>query len=167
MTEGVVKRQHAVDAANERSPAGEALNALLVQVIELTRHFTVAGERLAEPVGQTLARWLVLAECKDAPATVAEIARRLRLARQSVQRVADVLAGQGLCSYKDNPRHRRAKLLALTPKGRKTLARIEDAQREWSNALGERIGEGTLRAAGLALAPVLEAVERGERGERR
>jgi DNA-binding MarR family transcriptional regulator len=62
--------------------------------------------------------------------TVAEIARRLRLARQSVQRVADLLAGEGLCSYEDNPRHRRAKLLGLTPKGRKTLARIEDAQRE-------------------------------------
>ena len=49
------------------------MSALLLQVIQLTRLFTAAGDRRAKPAGQALARSLVLAEGKDQPATVAEI----------------------------------------------------------------------------------------------
>jgi DNA-binding IclR family transcriptional regulator len=45
--------------------------------------------------GRTLARWLVLDVVKEDPATVAQIARTLRLARQSVQRLADLLERTG------------------------------------------------------------------------
>jgi len=132
---------------------------VLGQVIRLNRSFTAAAEALTKPAGQTLARWLVLGECKHSPSTVSDIARRLRLARQSVQRVADVLAGDGLCAYRDNPHHQRAKLLELTPAGRTVLARVDAAQRQWSDALGARIGEPVLRQASTALAPVVEAVD--------
>ena len=40
------------------------------------------------------------------------------LARQSVQRVADVLVEERFCSYEENPGHRRAQLLRITPRGR-------------------------------------------------
>src|SRR6266542_1186720 len=103
--------------------------------------------------GGLLARWLVLGECQHSPATVSDIARRLHLARQSVQRVADVLQREGLCTYRDNPRHRRAKLVELTPAGRSALTRIEAAQRHWSDALAARIGQRVLRQAHAALAP--------------
>ena len=82
------------------------------------------------------------------------------MARQSVQRVADLLVRDSLCLSEDNPRHRRAKLLALTATVRRALARIEAAQHEWANALGERIGEATLREAGGALGRGLEEIER-------
>jgi DNA-binding MarR family transcriptional regulator len=160
MSSKIQVRQHAVKSPGPRSPAGEAFNDVLVQIIRLNRRFTAAAETLTRPAGQTLARWLVLGECKESPATVSDIARRLYLARQSVQRVADVLEHDGLCAYRDNPRHRRAKLLELTPAGRSALARIEAAQREWSDALGARIGERVLRQAHAALEPVVEAVER-------
>jgi DNA-binding MarR family transcriptional regulator len=135
---------------------------VLFQVIQLTRLFTAAGERLAKPAGQTLARWLVLAEVKDEPATVAEIARRLRLARQSVQRVADLLERDGLGAYEQNPRHRRAKLLRLTRNGRAALRKIETAQRAWADALGAQIGEQPLRAASTLLHDIIRAVEETE-----
>ncbi len=51
---------------------------------------TAAGDVLARPAGQTSARWQVLAAVEDAPATVADVARALGLARQSVQREADL-----------------------------------------------------------------------------
>jgi len=89
--------------------------------------FTAAGEALAKPAGQTLARWLVLGQCRDASATVSDIARRLRLARQSVQRIADLLVADGLCFYRDNPHHQRAKLLELTAGGRSALYAIDAA----------------------------------------
>ena len=122
--------------------------------------FTKAGEALTKPEGQSLARWIVLAQCRDAPAPGSEIARRLRLVRQSVQRLADVLVEDGLCAYRDNPQHRRAKLLELTSAGRSTLDAIDGAQRQWCDELGNAIGESTLWRAATALARVIEAVEK-------
>ena len=141
-----------------RTPEGEAFTALLRQVIVLTRHFTAAGEALAKPTGQTLARWLVLEAVQDAPATVAQVARALHLARQGVQRLADLLVRDGLAVYQDNPAHRRAKLLQLTARGRATLRTIQTAQAAWADALGAELGEDDLRQASILLGRILEAV---------
>jgi DNA-binding MarR family transcriptional regulator len=152
------RRQHVVKRP-ARSEAGAVFADVVVRVNRLSRRLTAIAARLTQPSGQTLARWLVMAECADAPATVADIARRLALARQGVQRVADALERQGLCVYLDNPRHTRASLLALTPKGRRTLERIESAQRQWSESLGRRIGEPALREINGAVGRLLDAIE--------
>ena len=76
-----------------RTPAGDAFSGLVVQVFRLNGLFTAAGDEMARPAGQTSARWQVLAAADHAPMTVAQIARALNLARQSVQRVADLLVG--------------------------------------------------------------------------
>ncbi len=109
-------------------------------MIRLGELFTQTGESLAKAEGQTLARWLVLGTLAEGPEPVAEVARRLRLTRQSVQRVADVLADDGLVAYEDNPRHRRAKLARLTPEGSRLLARIDAGQRAWANLHGAEVG---------------------------
>jgi DNA-binding MarR family transcriptional regulator len=156
-------RQHVVnDAAPERTPAGDALTDLVMQVVRLIRDFTTVGEALARPAGQTLARWLVLEAVQDQPATVAEIARRMHLARQGVQRLADVLVRDGLAVYEPNPAHRRAKLLRLTPQGRSALRTIQAAQKTWADALGAELGEADLRQASAVLDRVLEAVRKPE-----
>jgi DNA-binding MarR family transcriptional regulator len=62
---------------------------------------------------------------------VVDIAERLGLARQGVQRVADLLVSDGLAAYMDNPRHRRAKLLALTGAGERAIAGMAAAHRQW------------------------------------
>ena len=145
-----------------RTPAGDALTDLVMQVVRLIRDFTAAGEALAKPAGQTLARWLVLEAVQDQPATVAQIARRWHLARQGVQRLADLLVRDGLAVYEPNPAHRRAKLLRLTPEGRSTLLRVQAAQRTWADALGAELGEADLRRASAVLDRVLDAVRRPE-----
>ena len=117
------------------------------------------GDKLAKPAGQTTARWRVLAAVEEEPMTVAQIARAWSLARQSVQRVADVLERDGLVTYEDNPAHRRAQLVRLTPRGRSALRRIRVAQREWADALGDRIGTGDLQTASRILSRIIEAFE--------
>ncbi len=146
-------RQHAVKLYKSapRSPAGDALSRLIVQVLRLGGLLTAAGDALAKPAGQTSARWQVLAGADHAPSTVAQIARSLGLARQSVQRVADLLEREGLAVYEDNPDDQRARLLRLTPRGRSALGTIQKAQRTWANALGARIGETDLRHAAEVL----------------
>ena len=161
-------RQHAVKSENRPSPAragartaaGDALAAVAIRVLRLAGPLTAAGDALARPAGQTSARWQVLAAADNAPATVADIARMLGLARQSVQRVADVLADEGLVDTQDNPDHARAKLLRLAPRGRAALATIQAAQRAWADALGAEIGEAELRRATPALDRLLAALAR-------
>jgi DNA-binding MarR family transcriptional regulator len=163
MDPSLAGRQHIVnDGPPARTPAGDALTDLVMQVVRLIRDFTAAGDALAKPAGQTLARWLILEAVQDRPATVAQIAREWHLARQGVQRLADLLVRDGLAVYEPNPAHRRAKLLRLTPEGRSALLRIQAAQRTWADALGAELGEAELRQAGAVLDRVLDAVRRPE-----
>jgi DNA-binding MarR family transcriptional regulator len=161
MDQSVTERQHAVKASAppSRTPAGDALTDLIGQVVQLIRRFSVAGEALAKPAGQTLARWLLLESIDTAPATVAQIARAMHVARQSVQRLADVLVRDGYAVYQDNPAHRRAKLLAITPRGRSALRTIQAAQAAWSDRLGGELGEAELRRVSAVLDRVLQTLE--------
>ncbi len=152
MSGTVAKRQHAV-----KSDA--AFRALVVQVFRLNGMLTAAGDALAAPAGQTSARWRVLAAVEDEPKSVAQIARAWSLARQSVQRVADLLERDGLIAYEDNPAHRRASLVRLTPEGHAALGRIQTAQRTWTEAVGDEVGARDLEAAGALLERVMGAVE--------
>ena len=130
-----------------------------MHVFRLDGMLKATGDKLAKPAGQTTARWRVLAAVEDEPMTVAQIARAWSLARQSVQRVADVLERDGLVTYEENPAHRRAQLVRLTPRGRSALRRIRAAQREWADALGDRIGTGDLQTASRILSRIIEAFE--------
>lgn len=155
-------RQHAVkiDRSPRRTGAGDALSGVAFRVLRLAGLLTTAGDELARPAGQTSARWQVLAAAENTPASVAAIARLLGLARQSVQRVADVLAREGLVSYDDNPDHARAKLVRLTVRGQAALAVIQEAQRTWADRLGAEIGERELRR----LLPVLDRMAAAMQG---
>ena len=67
-----------------------------------------------------------------------------------------------LMAFADNPRHRRAKLVALTPRGRSTLAGIDRRQAAWSNRLATGVPLKDLRVA----LRTLEAVRRRLEEER-
>src|SRR6516165_2005605 len=51
------------------------------------------------------------------PLTVPQIAQMRPTSRQRMQRLADELAAEGLVEFIDNPKHRRSKLVRLTPRG--------------------------------------------------
>jgi DNA-binding MarR family transcriptional regulator len=96
------------------------------------------------------------------PLTVSAVARVMGLRRQSVQRTADLLVADGVAEYLDNPADRRAKLLTLTPAGRRALRKIEAAQREWASEHGEALGFERLRETEAALGMVIAKLETGE-----
>ena len=149
-----------------RTPAGDALTDLVLPVFELNGEFLAAARDIAEPAGLTPAWWQVLGATLDEPRSVAEIARRvgLGLARQSVQRTADLLVEKGWATYADNPQHKRAKLLAPTPDGLATLHRLRDTQHAWADAVGAEVGVDDLRRLAVILRRVIDA-SRGYRGE--
>ena len=148
----VEKRQHAV---NSRTPEGDAFSTFVVRVFQLEGLLAAAGDAITTPLGQTTARWRILAAVEHAPRTVAQIARDWNLARQSVQRLADALAADALVSYVDNPAHRRAKLVQLTTDGSRVLRRIQREQSAWANEAGAAIGKRDLQGANDTLARIL------------
>jgi DNA-binding MarR family transcriptional regulator len=70
---------------------------------------------------------------EDEAHTIPQIARRMGITRQGVQRVADELVREDLADLTDNPDHRRSPLLTLTAGGRRTLAQINRSQAAWSS----------------------------------
>jgi DNA-binding MarR family transcriptional regulator len=130
-----------------RSAEGDAFTELVLEVFRLNGLLLAAGDLLAEPSGLTSARWQVLGVVDHEPAPVANVARIMGLTRQTVQTTADTLERDGFVEYRDNPHHRRAKLIALTDQGRKALRQVEARQAAWADRLGKTAGVETLRAA--------------------
>lgn len=141
---------------------GNAFSAFSITALRLAGHLTAAGDQLAKPAGQTSARWQVLAAARRGDMSVAQIARALGLARQGVQRLADVLEGEGLIAYADNPQHQRAKLVRLTAEGAARLGVIEVAQAGWADGLGSAFTATELDAARAVMARVMEMLEAEE-----
>jgi DNA-binding MarR family transcriptional regulator len=102
---------------------------LVAEVFELAAALRRDGERIAKLAGQTQARWQVMWIAVTGRLSVAMIARRLGITRQSVQRVADAIVAEGLATFEPNPDHQRAPLLILTPAGQKALDAINQAAR--------------------------------------
>ena len=89
-------------AKTTRGPE-DPLNDLVLSIFWLNGFFLDAADRLTAGSGLTTARWQVLGAVLHEPLTVAAIARDMGLARQSVQRTADLLVEEGLCEYLPNP----------------------------------------------------------------
>jgi DNA-binding MarR family transcriptional regulator len=117
------------------------MQKLVADVFETAGALRREGEEIAGLTGQTQARWQVMWTAAAGTLTVAMIARRLGLARQSVQRTADVIVAEDLASFEPNPDHRRSPLLALTPSGRGVLDAINEAGRERNLRHAAALGE--------------------------
>jgi DNA-binding MarR family transcriptional regulator len=81
------------------------------------------------------------------------------LTRQSVQRTADLLAADGMVEYTDNPHHRRAKLMKITPRGREALDYVEERQVKWTDQVGREHSLEDLRTAVTVLRRIRENLE--------
>ncbi len=148
----------------EPTTAADAFGEMILEVFRLNGRLIDAGNSLTAPVGQTSARWQVLGAVAGGPASVAQVARTMGLARQSVQRTADLLAADGLVRYADNPHHRRAKLVTMTPEGRQALDYIGRRQARWANRIGGQHDLEQLRTAVAVLRRLRETLEQDEQG---
>ncbi len=93
-------------------------------------------EQMALRAGATRATWRVLAAAVGQGHTVPQLARRLGVKRQSVQRLADQLVETGRARYVTNPDHRRSPLLKLTESGEAALKTLQRELADWESDLG-------------------------------
>lgn len=117
-----------------------------------------AGETITAEIGQSSARWQVLGGLGYGPRTVADLARQFGHARQSVQRVADVLRAEGLIAQAEKPGDRRTFLLSLTPKGTAVLHAIYARQVAWSERLMQQLPTEDLPRLAEALHGIGDAI---------
>jgi DNA-binding MarR family transcriptional regulator len=118
----------------------ELLTRTALGVFRLNGQFITVSDALAREAGLTAARWQVLGAVLREPQSVAQVARTMGVTRQSVQRIADVLAEQGLAEYRPNPAHRRAKLLHATEEGRAAVRQIDPGHARLANRLLGELG---------------------------
>jgi DNA-binding MarR family transcriptional regulator len=133
------------------SKRDEIVADLIISVFQLNGQLVDAGNRLVADIGLTSAWWQVLGALalSPVPLPVAHIARNMGLSRQSVQRVADLLAKTGLVRFEANPHHQRAKLVVLTAKGTAAVTAAEQRQRPWARDM----------TAGLTLERIANALD--------
>jgi DNA-binding MarR family transcriptional regulator len=81
------------------------------------------------------------------PLTVPQIAEMRPTSRQRMQRLADELAAEGLVEFIENPKHRRSKLVRLTPKGLSRYSALTVELLTVASTLGVGISERDIRKA--------------------
>lgn len=118
------------------APRGKAFSDVLVEIFCIKTLTLHAAEALAAEVGLTSTHWQILGFLEREPVPVAHVARAIGLTRQSVQQAADAMEGEGLIAYEENPYHKRARLMTLTPKAHKALDYLRPHQIEWANQMG-------------------------------
>jgi DNA-binding MarR family transcriptional regulator len=79
------------------------------------------------------------------PLTVPQIAQMRPTSRQRMQRLANELAAAGLVECIDNPKHRRSKLLRLTPKGEARYRKLNARFHSIASTMGVALSEADIR----------------------
>jgi DNA-binding MarR family transcriptional regulator len=146
--------------------ADDAFQDVLLALFQLHGHVLEAADVMSGGAALTGARWQVLKVVARQALTASQVARRLGLKRQSVQRTVDQLAAQRLIELQPNLDHSRAGLVALTAEGRRVLAALETRQQTWSARVLRGLGRAELESLAAELAGLASRVEAATARER-
>jgi DNA-binding MarR family transcriptional regulator len=152
-----------------RTPAGEALSNAMLDLFRIAGLLTTAGDRLVARLGLTSARWQILGAIAHAerPQPVAWLARDLGANRQNVQRIVNDLHKEGLIAFEVNPHHRRAQLVLLTEKGRRTFDAAMELQAPWVNDLANGLSVKEIETVHRVLTALRKKLEGDDEPEER
>jgi len=128
------------------SSKGEAIADLMLEVAQCFFRIRALGQRAGLITGWGggafgFMRSLALL----GPLTVPQIAEMRPTSRQRMQRLADELAAEGLVAFIDNPRHRRSKLVQLTPKGDARYREMSAQFLAIASTMGVGLGDADIR----------------------
>lgn len=128
-------------------------------IFKLNGQMLAAGERLARPVGLTVAWWQVLGAVLHEPLTASGVAREMGITRQAVQRVANRLQDDGLLEALPNPAHKRAQLLTPSEAGYAAVQRIAPEQARFADRIVEHFGRHQLEELVVSLHAMSKTID--------
>ena len=150
-----------------RTPAGDAVSDLMLDLFRLNSMLLTAGDRLVAGLGLTSARWQILGAivAAERPQPVAWLARDLGANRQNVQRIINDLEKEQLVAFEPNPHHRRAQLVVLTDKGRQTYQAAMRLQAPWISGLADGLSVKDIETTHRVMAAMRKKLESSDSAE--
>lgn len=127
-------------------------------VSQIAREWRRAVDQRLEPYGLTEATWLPLLRLARSatPMRQNELAASLSLDSSSVVRLLDALQKAGLVERREDAADRRAKSLALTLAGQRTVAQVEAVSQEVRRSVLDDVSDEDLARAVQTLTCVRE-----------
>jgi DNA-binding MarR family transcriptional regulator len=153
----------------QRTAVGDALTDAVLELFRVNNLFVTAGDRLVAGLGLTSARWQILGaiiNC-ERPQPVAWLARDLGANRQNVQRIINDLHKDALVAFEANPHHRRAQLVVLTEKGRRTFDAAMGLQTPWINRLSDGLSVNDIETIHRVMSALRKKLESRDEVEER
>ena len=139
---------------------GEAVAALMLEVAQCFFRIKALGQKTG-----LITSWgggafgFMRSIALLGPLTVPQIAEMRPTSRQRMQRLADELADEGLVKFVDNPKHRRSKLLRLTPKGEARYRELSARLLSIASTMAGALGEADIRKATEIVSQLSEDVK--------
>lgn len=143
---------------NQTLRNAELLTEVMLLIFKGNGLILEAGDQLVSDFGLTSSRWQVLGALYAKDLTVSQIARKMGLTRQSVQRTVDTLKKTHLVDLLNNPAHAKAPLISLTLKGRSALKKATDSQVKWSSELAKTHSKDELSTTITVLKKIIESL---------
>ena len=153
-------REARLAARMARTPEGQTFTDIILETFRLNGRLLEQGDAMTRDLGLSSARWQVLAAVDGEPMTVAEIARRMGLRRQSVQRTVNSLKTHGFVVLRPNPNHRRAKLVELSDKGFTALEETYRRHNVWIQDFIQGLTSDELKTTFSTMAEIRQRLER-------
>lgn len=137
-----MKAEHLV-SRNE----AELFTDVILAIFRANGSLLESGDRLVEPLGLTSARWQVIGAIalSGEPLSAPQIGAAMGITRQGVQKQLNVLLKEELIEKRQNPRHERSVLYALSNAGKRIYSKAEKLQAEWAANLAKGMSVDELR----------------------
>jgi DNA-binding MarR family transcriptional regulator len=125
---------------------GEAIAELMLEVAQFFFRLRALGQKTG-----LITNWgagafgFMRSLAQIGPLTVPQIAQMRPTSRQRMQRLADELAAEGLVEFIDNPKHRRSRLVRLTPKGNARYRALNARLLDIASTMGTGLSKADIR----------------------
>ena len=120
------------------SKEGESIHALVVELTFTFFKLRSSGDSQYQKYGLSSGRMALMRSLfTGGPQTVSAIAASRPVARQGIQRMVNAMLKDDLLILKDNPQHKRAKLVELSTAGAALYQQVLQEEIEFMNRLSE------------------------------
>lgn len=137
------------------------ISNLSAEVFRLSNRLLATCDALVSDIGLSSARLQVLEvmALSSVPQSVAQIARKLELTRQAVQRLANEMASDGFVRFESIPHHGKAKAVLFTAEGRVGYANAVQRLEPLATKLGLELTLKEVKAATSVLKAIRHRLE--------
>jgi DNA-binding MarR family transcriptional regulator len=144
------------------SQKGTVFTEIVLEIFKLGGFLVSEGDQICFEFGITSARWKIIGALYLAgePQTVPQIARSMGLTRQAVQRLVNAMHDDGFLIFKQNPDHKRAKLIDISDLGKEIFIKLDEKQSKWATSRSSDIPQAELETTLSVLKQISCTIDR-------